>query len=154
VEHDFFCKGLRPKEIALAERTATGKVQRPAFYAKSNVASAPWPAEGLAELVAWVERRQRDRTLTPTEFSEDHTVGKVLIEPVDAAVSEVGAGATAFVHRDALFITQYQSRWHGNAGAEVEAANVEWANGLYAAVEPWRSGSAYQNYIDAELDDW
>jgi hypothetical protein len=36
----------------------------------------------------------------------------------------------------------------------VVAANLEWADGLYAAVEPYRSGFAYQNYIDPSLEDW
>ena len=29
-----------------------------------------------------------------------------------------------------------------------------WAHGLYAAVEPYRSGFGYQNYIDPDLKGW
>ena len=92
--------------------------------------------------------------MTPPDFSTPHTVGKVLIEAADGAVNSVAPDATAFVHRDNLFVTQYQARWHETRHASIAEANVAWTDGLYAAVSEHRSGSAYQNYIDAELEDW
>jgi hypothetical protein len=62
--------------------------------------------------------------------------------------------ATAFVHRSNLFVAQYQARWRAGSPREVVEANLEWADGLYAAVKPYRSGFAYQNYIDADLGNW
>ena len=153
VEYDFFCKGLRPKECVLADKSASGRVPREALYARSDVAAGPWPEDGLRTLVDWMERRQRDPVLTPPDFSPVHTIGKVLLEAADGAVNSIAPDATAFVHRDNLFVTQYQSRWH-SVSREVAAANMAWADGLYAAVEEYRSGSAYQNYIDPHLDDW
>jgi hypothetical protein len=41
-----------------------------------------------------------------------------------------------------------------DSSAEVAEANVEWTDGLYAAVRRFRSGFAYQNCIDPRLDDW
>jgi FAD/FMN-containing dehydrogenase len=153
-ESDFYCKGLRPQECTVAEKTAAGKVPRAALYSKSDVASRPWPRGGLSSLIEWIEKRQRDRTLTPRDFSSSQTVGKVLIEAADGAVNSIAPDATAFVHRDNLFVAQYQARWRSSSPPDVVAANLDWAEGLYAAVEPYRSGFAYQNYIDANLDDW
>ncbi len=154
VEHNFYCKGLRRKECTLAGKSPKGAYPRSAFYSKSDVASGPWPREGLLTLIDWMERRQRDRTLTPRKFSPAHTIGKVLIEAADGAVNSLAPDATAFVHRDNLFVAQYQARWHRKSPREVVDANLEWADGFYDAVRPYRSGSAYQNYIDRDLRGW
>ncbi len=69
-------------------------------------------------------------------------------------MNSIAPDATAFVHRDNLFVTQYQARWRHDASPDVVDANREWAKDLYAAVEPYRSGFAYQNYMDADLEDW
>ena len=154
IEAAFYCKGLRPKECSLAGKTPAGEFPRSALYSKSDVASGPWPGTGLGLLVEAIERRQRDRVLTPRDFDPAHTIGKVLIEAADGAVNSPAPDATAFVHRDNLFVAQYQSRWRSGADPDVVDANLAWADELYATVEPYRSGSAYQNYIDANLDDW
>ncbi len=153
-EYDFYCKGLRPKECALAGKTPAGRFPRAAFYAKSDVARGPWPGDGLKTLLEGMRTRQADRTLTPDNFDPSHTVGKLIIEAADGAVNSVAPGATAFVHRDNLFVIQYQSRWRRDAPPHVAGANVEWANDLYERTKPYRSGFAYQDYIDPELTDW
>ena len=154
VEKDFYCAGLSTKECALQGETPAGQFPRSALYSKSDVASGPWPADGLSTLVDWMERRQRDPVLTPAAFAPAHTIGKVLIEAADGAVNAIAPRATAFVHRDNLFVAQYQSRWRSTASRAVVAANLAWADDLYAAVKPYRSGFAYQNYIDSSLRDW
>jgi hypothetical protein len=69
-------------------------------------------------------------------------------------VNAIPSDATAFVHRDNLFGIQYQARWHHGAPQEVAAANIAWTNELYEQTKPYRSGFAYQDYIDPELEDW
>jgi hypothetical protein len=154
VENDFYCQGLRPKECTVAGTTRAGEFPRSALYSKSDVAAGPWPRAGLSTLAEWIERRQRDPILTPRKFSPAHTIGKVLIEAADGAVNSIASDATAFVHRDNLFVSQYQARWRHDASPDVVDANLEWADGLYSAVESYRSGFAYQNYIDSDLQDW
>jgi FAD/FMN-containing dehydrogenase len=153
-ENDSFCKGLRASECALEGKSPRGELPRPAFYAKSDVASRPWPRGGLSTLIEWIEKRQRDRTLTPRAFSPSLTIGKVLIEAADGAVNSLSPGATAFVHRDNLFVAQFQARWRRDSPRDVVDANLEWTNDFYSAVRRYRSGFAYQNYIDADLDGW
>jgi len=151
---DFYSKGLRPDECRDAGLSPKGKLPRPALYAKSDVASQPWPGDGFETLVAWLEKRQCDPLLTPAPFSETHTVGKVILEACDGAVNDVPPDATAYMHRAGRFISQYQARWHAGASEATITANLEWANGLYSAIAPYRSGFAYQDYIDPELPDW
>jgi len=71
----------------LAGKSPAGEFPPSALYSKSDVASGPWPRAGLSLLAEWMERRQRDRTLTPRKFSAPHTIGKVLIEAADGAVN-------------------------------------------------------------------
>lgn len=150
---DAYCKGLRPQECRDAEVSREGKLPRLAFDAKSDVAFQPWPDAGFATLIEWMEKRQRDSVLTPApRFSDTNDIGKVLIEACDGAVNELAPDATAFVHRGTTrFVSQYQARWRPGGP---EDANLDWANGLYAAVAPYRSGMAYQDYIDPRLSDW
>jgi FAD/FMN-containing dehydrogenase len=154
VGHSVYCKGLRPDECAIAGETPAGEFPRSDLYSKSDVARGAWPEEGLNALVEGIRMRQEDRTLTPRNFSPSHTVGKVLIEAADGAVNAMAPDATAFVHRDNLFVIQYQARWRRSAPHEVAAANLEWTDDLYERTKPYRSGSAYQDYIDPELEDW
>ncbi len=151
---DSYCKGLRPEECQTADETAEGRLPRPAGYWRCDIAKGPWPKAGIELLVEWMERRQRDPVLTPDPFVAGTNVGKVLVESGDGAVRDMPADATAFVHRDALFVAQYQARWTRSAPAEVAEANMAWVAGLDAAVAPYRSGSSYQNYIDPKLEDW
>jgi hypothetical protein len=69
-------------------------------------------------------------------------------------VNSIPADATAYVHRDSLFDIQSQARWRHGASKHVAEANIEWTNDLYERTKPYRSGFAYQDYIDPELEDW
>ncbi|HJT18197.1 MAG TPA: BBE domain-containing protein, partial [Thermoanaerobaculia bacterium] len=154
VAGDAYCKGLRPQECRDAELSREGKLPRLAFYAKSDVASQPWPAAAFETIVEWLERRQRDRVLTPENFAPTHNIGKVFLEACDGATNDIARDAAAFPHRSARFITQFQTRWSAGAPASTIDANIAWTNGLYDAVAPYRSGMAYLGYADPLLADW
>ena len=63
--------------------------------------------------------------------------------------------ATAFVHRNALFLAQYSTAWNSPASSPGGVANEHhWLLGYYKALHPHASGHAYQNYIDASLKNW
>ncbi len=67
------------------------------------------------------------------------------------AVARVPVGATAFVHRAALFNISIISLWVHDRETE---ANLTWTDQLAGALRPYLSGEVYQNYADEDLVDW
>ena len=112
------------------------------FAAASGYARAPLSAAGARAIVAAVLRRQNDAA---------HGSGAILLDSYGGAINRIPADATAFVHRDARFSLQYLAYWTRPADA---ARGVGWVRSARAAVRPFISGQAYQNYIDPTLDDW
>ena len=76
------------------------------------------------------------------------------IAQLSGAIDRVASDATAYVHRDALFSIQYLSYWSQRDSRHVVDANLNWIRRFYAAMRPYVSGFAYQNYIDPDLEDW
>jgi FAD/FMN-containing dehydrogenase len=101
-----------------------------------------------------MEDRQCDPVLTPRDFDPHSDSGKFLLEVADGAVAAIAPDATAFPHRDSLFVSQYGGRWRKGASPETAVANMAWVNELYAMVKPYRSGCSYLGYIDTELENW
>ena len=77
--------------------------------------------------------------------------GAAILDSYGGAINRVAPGATAFVHRRELFSIQYYASIANAAG---DASALTWLRGFRAAMLPFTSGFAYQNYIDADLVDW
>jgi FAD/FMN-containing dehydrogenase len=105
---------------------------RAAFAAKSDYVNTPLPSAANAALVNAVAARQSTGR------------GAIFLDAYGGAINRVPKGATAFVHRDALFSIQYTAQ---NGGAA-------WLAQVYAQLRPYASGLAYQNYIDPQLASW
>lgn len=110
-----------------------GTLGRASFRAKSDYIKRPLSSAGRATLVHATERR-----------ASQAGSGALLMDAYGGAINRVHPQATAFVHRDALFCLQYLTYGGGAA----------WLEQTHAAMRPHASGSAYQNYIDAELTNW
>lgn len=109
------------------------------FAATSHIASAPLDEAAAADLAALVAG-------CPDAIHE----GGVSIDALGGAVGDVGADATAFVHRAALATVQYTAVWkHGSAGATAD----RFVRGLRQAMTPHWGDHAYVNYADASLRD-
>src|SRR5215216_4261722 len=94
------------------------------FKNASSLAYDPLPAEAIVTLV---------EQLGAAPFESD-LVG---FFPLGGAIASIDPGATAFVHRRALFDLQYQAYWWDNAA---EPASIAWVRDLRAAMAPYTAG--------------
>ena len=81
-------------------------------------------------------------------------MGGVAFDAMGGAVGRVAPGATAFVHRNALFGAQYTTDWTSGAGAAGISNQHAWLRSFWSSMRPHASGQAYVNYIDPDLTNW
>lgn len=126
-----------------------GRLDRLPQYAKSDFFTRPLSAAGIATLLRGVENLK-------SVHGAPGGAGGVALDALGGAVNRVAPGATAFVHRDALFSAQYTTNWNGGAGAGGAGAarQLAWLRSLWGAMRPHASGQCYQNYTDPDLKNW
>jgi hypothetical protein len=127
--------------IAECHLPPQGHLGRSTFKGKSSFANNPLTANGINAMMGQIEAR-----ITTGSGS-----GIILLDSYGGAINRVKKDATAFVHRDALFSMQFLAYWEPSAAAE---PNLRWLRTFYAAMRPYVSPYAYQNYIDPELGKW
>jgi hypothetical protein len=115
------------------------------FAVKSNYIVRPLPEEAIDAIVQSVER---------WPGSSNPQGGGVALFAWGGAMNRVPPAATAFVHRDAMFLMGYETDWTVDDPAGLVAANVDWLHALADAIRPHVSVQAYQNFIDRSLRDW
>lgn len=124
-----------------------GKLGRVPQYAKSDYFTRPLSAAGIAAMLRGVENLRSVR-------GAPGGAGGVALDALGGAVNRVAPGATAFVHRDALFGAQYTTNWGSGSGGSGAGRQLEWLRSFHAAMRPYASGQAYQNYTDPDLKNW
>jgi hypothetical protein len=62
--------------------------------------------------------------------------------------------ATAYVHRNNRWLMLVGLYWQADDPPERLARNHEWQNAFYAAMLPFSTHGAYQNFADPSLQDW
>ena len=127
--------------IAECHLPPQGHLGRSTFKGKSSFANRPLSLRGINAMIRQIEAR-----ITTGSGS-----GIVLLDSYGGAINRVKKDATAFVHRDALFSMQYLAYWEPSATAD---PNLRWLRSFYAAMRPYVSPFAYQNYIDPDLGSW
>jgi FAD/FMN-containing dehydrogenase len=141
------CASLAVSECHLPSQTSDGQLSRASEYAKSDYFTTPLSGHAIGTLLSGVERLQQ-------VGGAPGGSGGIAFDALGGAVNRVGPGATAFVHRDALFQAQYTTGWPvGSAPAEV-ARQHAWQREFWQSMRPYASGQAYQNYIDPDLTNW
>ena len=116
-------------------------------FAKSDFFTKPLNSAGISALLRGIERLATVRGAAGGN-------GSIALDAMGGAVNRVHPQATAFVHRNALFLAQYITGWTSPGSAAGIANQRRWINSYYNAVHPHASGQAYQNYIDASLANW
>jgi FAD/FMN-containing dehydrogenase len=141
------CASLTVNECHLPAQNAEGQLSRASEYAKSDFFTEPLSGHGIGTLLAGVENLQK---LSGAPGGS----GGIAFDALGGAINRVAPGATAFVHRNALFDAQYTTTWPaGSASAEV-ACQHAWQQSFWRSMRPYASGQAYQNYIDPALGNW
>jgi FAD/FMN-containing dehydrogenase len=134
------CLGKTVAQCHIVGETPQASLERSLFDAKSDYIARPLTSAGRAVIVDWIERAQ----------GGGFGSGSLLLDSYGGALNRPAPTETAFVHRDALGSAQYLTYF--GPGREAEA--LAWIEAFYAAMRPYVSGYAYQNYIDRDLADW
>jgi FAD/FMN-containing dehydrogenase len=141
------CASLTVNECHLPTQNPAGQLSRASEYAKSDFFTKPLSSQGIGTLLSGVESLQR-------VSGASGGAGGIAFDALGGAVNRIAPGATAFVHRDALFQAQYTTTWPvGSAPAGV-ARQHAWQQSFWQSMRPYASGQAYQNYIDPALTNW
>ncbi|MEI5908211.1 FAD-binding oxidoreductase [Bacillus spongiae] len=74
----------------------------------------------------------------------------ITLDPYGGAIKQIPPNETAFVHRNALFVIQFQSFWSKDAEA---TKNIQWIEKFRESMLPYTRGSV-RNYSDAMIADW
>jgi FAD/FMN-containing dehydrogenase len=123
---------------------ASDRPQQPGhLFTKAEFFRQPLPDETSAALVEHLARGLPDGHPREVSFT-----------PWGGAYNRVPADATAFPHRDAMFIVQHLITVSpGTATAERDAAR-DWLGRSWELAHPWGSGGTYANFPDPDLPDW
>jgi len=139
--------GCAGRPLADCHTGPGGSLPRVPAFAKSDFFTRPLNGGGIRALVTAMER------LRGISGAADAS-GSITLDALGGAVNRVAADATAFVHRDPLFLAQYYTSWSWPGSASGVAAQQDWLRSSYRRLHRHASGQAYQNYVDPELTDW
>jgi FAD/FMN-containing dehydrogenase len=141
------CGSFSFSQCHLPSQTKDGKLARVPSYAKSDFFTKKIPSAGISKMVAGVERMRGVRGAAGG-------VGAIAFDAFGGALNRVPAAATAFVHRNSLFLAQYSTSWNEGAGGAGSGRQHDWLTSFYGSLHPYASGQAYVNYQDPDLANW
>jgi hypothetical protein len=124
-----------------------GDVQRVPSFVKSDFFTRPLRAHATRVLLSGIE------DVTSMKGAAGG-VAAITLEACGGAMNEPSPSATAFVHRDALFLAQYSTSWTSPGNRSGVIRQRSWLRSYYQSLHPHASGQAYQNYVDPDLADW
>jgi FAD/FMN-containing dehydrogenase len=127
----------------LGEAPWGGPADQGLTFSKSEFFRNALPAEALTALVENLEGGRVVGQSRELDFT-----------PWGGAYNRVPADATAFAHRDELFLLQHMVVLDPGASAAEREAARRWLARSWELVRPWGSGRVYQNFPDLDLADW
>ncbi len=138
------CSGLTVAACHVAPESPHGALSRTAYSAKSSYVDGPMTSSQISTMVAAVER---------LSAQAPNVGGGLAFDSYGGVINRVGAGETAFVHRDKLACIQASYSWSTYSASSEINAGAAWLTWLGSDVFNPATG-AYQNYIDPTLADW
>jgi FAD/FMN-containing dehydrogenase len=112
-------------------------------YSKSEFFGRLLPTEAIAALV---ENFQKGRVVDQSRELD--------FTPWGSGYNRVPTDATAFAHRDELFLLKHAVVVDPDASTAEREAARRWLARSWASARPWGSGGVYPNFPDPELEDW
>jgi FAD/FMN-containing dehydrogenase len=141
------CSSIGYQACHLPWFVSGGKLTRQPQFAKSDFFTKPLSSAGIGTLLAGIVDLQKIKGAAGG-------VGGIAFDALGGAVNRVAPGATAFVHRNALFSAQYTTDWTNGAGSAGINAQHTWLRNYWSSLRRYASGQAYQNYVDPDLTNW
>jgi FAD/FMN-containing dehydrogenase len=114
------------------------------FKSTSAVAYKPFPPEAIALLKAQME------TAPLQTFWDTNEPSMVQLLAGGGAPSRVPVDGTAVMHRNAVFVVQYDAYWTDPADGD---AAIAWIEGVRTSMLPY-ANHAYVNYVDHYIEDY
>jgi FAD/FMN-containing dehydrogenase len=112
-------------------------------FTKSEFFDRPLPSQAIAALLDNLAKRRRPGQDRSVEFA-----------PWGGAYRRRSPRATAFAHREQLFVLEHLSSVGPGASGQDKRAAHQWVRRSWACMHPWGSGRVYPNFPDPELDNW
>lgn len=109
---------------------------------KSEFFRGPLPAGAVDALVELLDRGRRPGESRKLDFM-----------PWGGAYNRVPADATAFPHRDELFLLEHSVVVPARSGAAATETARSWLSDSWELVHPFGSGGVYANFPDPDLPD-
>lgn len=116
------------------------------YQVKNGFIEGALPSAAVTTMLDWINMKPG----VPSQLPES----SVAIYSFGGKVKQLASDANAFVHRsvDALF--GCFAMWDPSDPPDAISANLDWLEHFYAAMQPYLSGGAYQNFPDRGLADW
>ena len=112
-------------------------------FNKSEFFRRPLPTEAIRALVKNLKKGRVPGQSRELDFT-----------PWAGAYNRLSPDATAFAHRDELFLLLHVAVVDSGASAAEREAARAWLGRSWASVRPWGSGGVYPNFPDPDLTDW
>src|SRR5215469_658963 len=126
---------------------AGGQVPRVPSVAKSDFFTRPLRSHAVRVLLSGIEKAASSKGAAGG-------VASIALYACGGAMNKPSQSATAFMHRDALFLAQYSTTWTSPGTHADVIRQDDWLRAYYQSLHSHASGQAYQNYVDPDLADW
>ncbi len=138
-----FCRDMTYLDTVRYQAGAGGTVEhrgRPVRFTKSEFFDRPLSGEAIAALIS--------KLTMPRGPGENRSL---VFAPWGGAYNRRSPDATAFAHRNQLFLLEHLVHLPPDAADRRRRAAREWVQASWAAVRPWGSGRVYPNFPDPGL---